>query len=87
MITDSVVRARIDGPTKEVASHVLAELGLSVSDVIRILLVRVAAEKALPFDIRVPNAETRAAMDELETGRGAKFETVADLMANLNADD
>ena len=87
MITDSVVRARIDGHTKEVASHVLAEMGLSVSDVIRILLVRVAAEKALPFDIRVPNAETRAAMDELETGRGAKFETVADLMANLNADD
>ena len=87
MIADSVVRARIDGHTKEVASHVLAEMGLSVSDVIRILLVRVAAEKALPFDIRVPNAETRAAMDELETGRGAKFETVADLMANLNADD
>jgi DNA-damage-inducible protein J len=87
MITDSVVRARIDGHTKEVASHVLAEMGLSVSDAIRILLVRVAAEKALPFDIRVPNAETRAAMDELETGRGAKFETVADLMANLNADD
>ena len=65
----------------------LRKMGLSVSDVIRILLVRVAAEKALPFDIRVPNAETRAAMDELETGRGAKFETVADLMANLNADD
>jgi DNA-damage-inducible protein J len=87
MITDSVVRARIDGHTKEVASLVLAEMGLSISDAIRILLVRVAAEKALPFDIRVPNAETRAAMDELETGRGAKFETVADLMADLNADD
>ena len=79
MITDSVVRARIDGHTKEVASHVLAEMGLSVSDAIRILLVRVAAEKALPFDIRVPNAETIAAMDEGDrTGREVRDRRGAD---------
>jgi DNA-damage-inducible protein J len=52
-----------------------------------LLLIRVAAEKALPFEIRVPNAETRAAMAELERGAGASFDSVADLMAELNAKD
>jgi DNA-damage-inducible protein J len=87
MASDTVVRARIDGQVKEKAAKVLAEMGLSVSDAIRLLLVRVAAEKALPFEVKVPNAETLAAMAELERGEGAQFENVADLMADLNAED
>jgi DNA-damage-inducible protein J len=58
MASDTVVRARIDGQVKERAAKVLAETGLSVSDAIRLLLVRLAAEKALPFEIKVPNVET-----------------------------
>ena len=87
MASGTVVRARIDGQIKEKAAKVLAEMGLSVSDAIRLLLVRVAAEKALPFEVKVPNAETLAAMAELERGEGAQFENVADLMADLNAED
>jgi len=87
MASDMVVRARIDGQVKEKAAKVLAEMGLSVSDAIRLLLVRVAAEKALPFEIEVPNAATRAAMAELEREAGASFDNVADLMAELNAED
>ena len=87
MASDTVVRARIDGQVKEKAAKVLAEMGLSVSDVIRLLLVRVAAERALPFEIKVPNAETRAAMAELEVGAGKSFDSVAELMADLNAKD
>lgn len=87
MASDKVVRARIDGQVKEEAAKVLADMGLSVSDAIRLLLVRVAAEKALPFEIKVPNAETRAAMAELERGAGKSFDGVADLMADLNAED
>jgi DNA-damage-inducible protein J len=87
MASDTVVRARIDGRVKEKAAKVLADMGLSVSDAIRLLLVRVAAEKALPFELKVPNAETRAAMTELEQGSGASFDNVADLMADLNAED
>lgn len=86
-MSDMVVRARIDRQVKEQAAQVLAEMGLSVSDAIRLLLVRVAAEKALPFTIKVPNAETAAAMAELERGEGARFDSVADLMADLNAED
>ncbi|MGX6999209.1 type II toxin-antitoxin system RelB/DinJ family antitoxin [Caballeronia sp. KNU42] len=51
MANTDVVRARIDGYIKEEATNVLAEMGLSVSDAIRILLTRIAADKALPFDI------------------------------------
>ena len=87
MASDTVVRARIDGRVKERAAKVLSEMGLSVSDAIRLLLVRIATEKALPFDVKAPNADTDAAMTELEQGKGARFDTVADLMADLNAED
>jgi DNA-damage-inducible protein J len=87
MASDTVVRARIDGRVKDRAAKVLADMGLSVSDAIRLLLIRVAAEKALPFEIKVPNAETRTAMAELEDGAGASFDNVAELMADLNAED
>ena len=62
MATSEVVRARIDGRIKEEASAVLAAMGLTVSDAFRILLTRVAREKALPFEPLIPNDETVAAM-------------------------
>lgn len=82
-----VVRARIDADLKKEATAVLSGMGLSVSDAIRLLLVRVASEKALPFDVRVPNAETRAAMREARKGKVQRFDSVDALMADLNADD
>ena len=84
MSTDDVVRARIDGKVKEQAARVLADMGLSVSDAIRMLLVRVAREKALPFDVRIPNEETIAAIEELRKGEGHKADSIDDLMAPLN---
>ncbi|ALZ74763.1 type II toxin-antitoxin system RelB/DinJ family antitoxin [Rheinheimera sp. F8] len=51
MASNDVVRARIDGQIKETATVVLAEMGLSISDAIRMLLTRIAADKVLPFDI------------------------------------
>jgi DNA-damage-inducible protein J len=87
MAADTVVRARIDGKVKERAAEVLAAMGLSVSDAIRLLLVRVAAEKSLPFELKVPNAETREAMAEAERGASKSFDSVAALMAELNAED
>ncbi|HMD63318.1 MAG TPA: type II toxin-antitoxin system RelB/DinJ family antitoxin [Stellaceae bacterium] len=87
MASDTVVRARIDGQVKERAAKVLADMGLSVSDAIRLLLIRVVAENALPFEIKVPNVETREAMAELEQGAGKCFDGVAELMSDLNAED
>jgi DNA-damage-inducible protein J len=73
MASDTVARARIDRQVKEKAAKVLAEMGLSISDAIRLLLVRVAAEKALPFEIKVPNVETVAAMPELKQRHGVRL--------------
>ncbi|MGD9913396.1 MAG: type II toxin-antitoxin system RelB/DinJ family antitoxin [Rhizobiaceae bacterium] len=64
MPANAVVRARIEESLKEEASAVLADMGLTVSDLVRITLTRVAKDKALPFDLKVPNAQTRAAMSE-----------------------
>lgn len=84
---DTYVRARIDTNTKERAAEALEAMGLSISDAIRLLLLRVADERRLPFDVKVPNATTRKAIAELEAGKGKSFNSVDALMANLNADD
>ena len=81
------VRARIDAVTKKRATKALADMGLSISDAIRLLMLRVADERRLPFEVRAPNAATQGAIAELEAGEGRRFETVDALMAELNADD
>ena len=78
---DSYVRARIDSATKEMAADALADMGLSVSDAIRLLLIRVPHERRLPFEVKVPNKETLEAIAELEIGGGKTFETIENLMA------
>jgi DNA-damage-inducible protein J len=83
MPATDIVRARIDHDTKERATAALAEMGLSVSDAIRLLLLRIADEKRLPFEVKVPNAATRAAITELEAGKGQRFGSAADLMSSL----
>ncbi|CAB1371250.1 putative addiction module antitoxin component DinJ (plasmid) [Denitratisoma oestradiolicum] len=84
---DTYVRARIDTNTKERAAAALDAMGLSISDAIRLLMLRVADERRLPFDVKVPNATTRKAIAELEAGKGAKFASVDALMADLHADN
>ena len=86
MQLNDVVRARIDKATKEEAEAVLAEIGLTVSDAVRLLLIRVAREGALPFDPFVPNEETIAAMKEARADL-VKVGSVDRLIAELNADD
>jgi DNA-damage-inducible protein J len=87
MSTNAVVRARIDEHIKEEAAIVLASMGLTVSDAFRMLLTRVARDKALPFEPLVPNKETIAAMREARQGGLKSFNSVEDLMSDLNADD
>ena len=65
----------------------LAAMGLTVSDAFRIMLTRVAREKALPFELLVPNVVTIEAMKEARRGGLTSFATVDALMADLNADD
>jgi len=69
------------------ASDALEAMGLSVSDAIRLLMLRIADEKRMPFEVRVPNKATRDAIRELEEGKGKKFNNIDALMDDLNADD
>ena len=84
---DTYVCARIDTATKKRASTALESMGLSISDAIRLLMLRIADEHCLPFEVKVPNAKTRKASQELETGKGKRAKTVKVLMAKLKADD
>ena len=85
--TNIVVRARIDADTKERAADALEAMGLSISDAIRLLMLRIADERRLPFEVKVPNATTRKAIEELEAGKGKRANTIEELKAELDADD
>lgn len=89
MSSTTMVHVRIDEKIKVQATKALSAMGLSISDAVRVLLMRVAAEKRLPFEVKVPNAETRAAMaeaEELLRGRRARFRTADELFNDLAQD-
>jgi len=68
MAATAFVRARIDETLKVEAAAVLADMGLTVSDVVRIVLTRVARDKALPFEMRIPNKLTAETLARSERG-------------------
>ena len=86
-MTNTVVRARIDAHLKEEAAAVLATIGLTVSDAFRLMMVRIARDKAMPFEPLIPNAETIEAMKAARRGELATVGSIDGLFANLNADD
>ena len=86
MTTTTMVHVRVNEKIKAQASEALAAMGLSISDAVRVFLMRVAADKQMPFALKAPNAETRAAMleaDEIARIRRARFETAAELFDDI----
>lgn len=86
MATTRMVHIRIDEEIKTQAAKTLAAMGLSISDAVRVFLMRVVAEKQMPFALKVPNAETRVAMaeaDEITRTRRARFSNAAELFDDL----
>lgn len=89
MASTAFVRARIDEKLKDEASEVLAEFGLTVSDVVRMTLTRIAKDRAVPLELKVPNAETQAAMREsrvLMKKHNARFSNTKDIFKALDED-
>jgi DNA-damage-inducible protein J len=84
MAANALVQTRIDGKIKREATVVLEAIGLTVSDAVRLMLTRVAREKALPFEPLVPNKETIAAMKEAHDGI-LETVTLDDLQAMFSA--
>jgi DNA-damage-inducible protein J len=86
MAVKAMVHVRVDEKIKAQAAETLAAMGLSLSDAVRVFLTRVAAEKELPFTLRVPNTETQAAMNEAEEiarSHRARFSNSAELFESL----
>jgi DNA-damage-inducible protein J len=88
MATDAIVRSRIDPQIKEEASKILEDLGLTLSDGIRMFMTQVVINQGLPFPVaRTPNARLIAAVKELDSGGGRRFSTVQELMRDLLDDE
>ncbi len=83
----TVVRARIDEKVKDDAAAVLASIGLTVSDAFRLMMMRIATERRLPFEPLVPNEETIEAMKAARRGDVVTIGSIDDLRTDLNADD
>ncbi len=86
MSTTTMVHVRVDNEVKEQATEALAAMGLSVSDAVRLFLKRVVAEQAMPIELKVPNAETQAAMKESRAiirAHRARFATAKELFDDL----
>ena len=79
-----MVHIRVDGKVKAKAARALTAMGLTVSDAVRMMLTRVAAEQAMPFEVHVPNAETITAIEAGERGE-VESVTLAELQAVLDA--
>jgi DNA-damage-inducible protein J len=79
----TMVHIRIDQKTKQSATKALAAMGISMSDAVRMLLIRVAAEKALPFEVKVPNPVTVRAMQAADRGKGRRLNSSEALFKDL----
>jgi DNA-damage-inducible protein J len=82
-----MLHIRVDQDLKTRAVETLDKMGLSLSDAVRLLLTRIVVEEALPFEVRVPNAETRAAMEAGDRGEVSKGGSVAEMLTRLDAND
>jgi len=83
IMATTMVHIRVDQKTKQQAAKTLAAAGMSVSDAVRMLLVHVATEKALPFEVKVPNATTRRALRAAARGHGKRLNSAAALFKDL----
>lgn len=86
MANSSMLHVRLDDDIKSKAQETLGAMGLSVSDAVRLFLHRVVADQAIPFEVRVPNAATRAAMaevDDIAARKLSRFATSENLLSDL----
>jgi DNA-damage-inducible protein J len=85
--SDDMVRARINRKVKKEAIRVLAQVGLTPSSAYRLMMFRIAQDKALPFELHMPNAKTEEALKAAAAGKVTMSNTVDELFEDLNADD
>ncbi len=84
----SMIHVRMDNDLKDRATEALAAMGLSTADAVRLLFHRIATDQAFPLELKVPNAETRAAMEEADeffkNGGTPRFDNADEMFAELD---
>ena len=80
----ATINARIEPRLKHDAETIFHKVGLSTAETIRVFYTQVCLNKGLPFEVKIPNDETLAAIHELESGKGKKYDSMKDLRDDLN---
>ena len=80
MARTETIRARVEPELKSEAEAILKEVGLSSSEAMRLFLYQIVRQRGLPFEVKIPNAETMAAIEELEAGKGVSVNSLEDLL-------
>ena len=81
----AIVQATVEASLRDQASAVLAELGMTLEDALRLLLTQVVEERDLPLSMHIPNAETVAAMREADSGAGKHYASLDDLFKEMRS--
>ena len=87
MAASRMVQARVPSDIQDIANQVIQASGLTVSDVVRVLMTRIARDKSIPPELFRPNAETLEAFAEIERSGLQRFDSVEALMADLHAEN
>ncbi|MGD9152608.1 MAG: type II toxin-antitoxin system RelB/DinJ family antitoxin [Gammaproteobacteria bacterium] len=87
MTKAATVQARVETKLKKQADSILKKIGISASQVINALYAQIVMRKGIPFELRIPNEETRNAINELESGKGKKFATFKEMLEDELEDD
>ncbi len=86
MSKTAMIRARMEPDLKDEAEAVLAQVGLSPTEAIRLFYRQVTLRQGLPFEVRVPNAATRQAMKDVRSGKKLKrFKSAAELLRSIGS--
>ena len=81
----ATINTRIEPKLKHQAEAILHNVGLSTSEAIRIFYIQICLNKGLPFEVKLPNADTLAAIHELESGKGTKYNTMDEVWSDINS--
>ena len=84
MARTETIRARVEPELKSEAEAILKEVGLSSSEAMRLFLYQIVRQRGLPFEVKIPNAETMAAIEELEAGKGVRVNSLEDLLDDVD---
>lgn len=80
----ATINARIEPGLKHRAEAILHNVGLSTAEAIRIFYTQICLNKGLPFEVKLPNDDTLAAIQELESGKGTKYDSMEDVWRDIN---